>query len=158
MQNLHLYLNDHLAGSIAALELVDHLIDTSNDPTLKAWLIDLRREIEVDQNVLQDLLRQVGAEESAMRKAGAWILEKFSRLKLQQGAEDNGIDLFQALEGLALGISGKRALWRMLAQVAATNTKLHGLDYGQLEERATEQFGNVESKCLELAKTVFQPE
>ncbi len=155
MNNLQTYLNDHLAGSVGALELLDHLIKTSNDPAFRAFLTELREEISADQGVLQDLLRQVGGEESTMRKAGAWILEKMSRLKLQKEADDGGLGLFQSLEALALGITGKRALWRTLEKASETVMKLGTVDYVQLAKRATEQFEKVEAKCLEHAPTVL---
>ena len=155
MQNLHIYLNDHLAGSVGALELLDHLIETSTDPAFRAFLTNLREAINADQAVLQDLLRRIGGDESTMRKAGAWILEKMSRLKLQKEADDGGLGLFQALEALALGITGKRALWRTLARASETITELAALDYVRLEKRATNQFEKVEAKCLELAPTVL---
>jgi hypothetical protein len=49
------YLNDHLAGSVAALELLDHLIDSHEEPD-RAVLRELRNEISQDRQVLQRLL------------------------------------------------------------------------------------------------------
>ena len=155
MLNLHTYLNDHLAGSVGALELLDHLIGTSNDPALQEFLTRLRQEIDEDQDVLQNLLRRTNGEESTMRKAGAWIMEKLSRPKLGVNATDDGLGLFQALEALALGITGKRLLWRTLATVESTVADLRGLDYDRLENRAREQFERVEAKSLELATSVL---
>jgi hypothetical protein len=157
MQNLDIYLNDHLAGSVAALELLDHLIQTSDDSTLREFLKTLHDEIAADQTELANLLRQLGHEESTMRKAGAWLLEKMSRAKLQVGADDHDLSLFQALEGLSLGITGKRSLWRSLAVSAAANPALRALDYTRLEQRAIEQYEQVEARCLELAPSVFKP-
>jgi hypothetical protein len=158
MQNLHTYLNDHLAGSVGALELLDHLIAANNDPALQEFLTTLRKEIDEDQSVLQNLLRQTGGEESSMRKAGAWIMEKLSRPKLGVDTADKGLGLFQALEALSLGITGKRSLWRTLAVAESTVTELRGFDYSRLENRAREQFERVEAKGLELAVSVLNAE
>ena len=155
MKDLNTYLNDHLAGSVGALELLDHLIEIRKDQAMSAFLTALRQDIDADQKILESLFHQLGEEESAMRKAGAWALEKFSRAKLQVGAEGNGLGLLQALEGLALGITGKRSLWRTLSTVSATVTALKGLDYARLEKRAEEQFARVEAKCLELAPSAL---
>ena len=156
MGNLSIYLNDHLAGSVAALQLLDHLIKTSIDPAFMAFLTKLKEEIEADQSVLENLLLRLDEEQSTARKAGAWILEKFSRLKFPAKAEDEGLGVFQALEVLALGITGKRALWRNLASVSETVQGLRVLDYGVLQKHATEQFERVEAKALELAPSVLK--
>ena len=158
MGNVSIYLNDHLAGSVAALELLDHLIETSSDPAFDAFLTTLKNDIEADQHVLENLLLQLGEEQSAVRKAGAWVLEKISRLKLQANAEDSGLGVFQALEALALGITGKCALWRSLASASKTVKALGGLDYPHLEKRAAEQFERIQAKALELAPTVLKQE
>src|SRR5688572_4956017 len=113
MNNLQTYLNDHLAGSVMALEMLDHLIATREDPALRAFLVTLREEIAADQDELKALLQKVDGEESAIRKAGAWVAEKFGRGKLH-GAE-NELGFMQALETLSLGILGKRAMCRTLA-------------------------------------------
>jgi hypothetical protein len=154
MENLHTYLRDHLAGSVGAVELLDRLIDTSQEPAFTVFFTTLREDIVADKSVLEELLQQVGGEESLVRNAGAWMLEKLSRVKLQAGQE-NRLGLFQALETLALGIAGKRALWRNLAAAAARGENWPTLDFPLLEGRATEQFKRVEGKCLELAPAVL---
>ena len=44
-ENLGTYLNDHVAGSVLALELLDHLIDLSEAPD-RQLLTQLRIEIQ----------------------------------------------------------------------------------------------------------------
>lgn len=157
MENLSSYLNDHLAGSVAALELLDRLIDGYKGKPLERFFRDLRNEIDTDQETLKELIARLGEEESAVRKAGAWIVEKFSRAKIQLSKTGDGeMGLFLALEGLALGITGKRLLWRALAAAAETVTQLRGPDYGTLEKRAVEQDDRVEAKRLEVAREVFR--
>lgn len=156
MKHLHIYLNDHLAGSVAALDLLDHLISTSKDAQWTAFFSTLRADIEADQSVLQNLLRRVGGDESVVRKAGAWLMEKIGRLKLQLMAENNAPGLHQALEGLALGITGKRALWRSLEAAEETVPELQGPDYEQLAARALEQRERVETQGLKVAPVALQ--
>jgi len=62
---------------------------------------------------------------------------------------------FEALEFLELGIHGKWALWRALATVAVSDTRLRGLDYEQLAARAEAQRASVEERRLEIARTVL---
>jgi hypothetical protein len=104
-----IYLNDHLAGSVGALELLDRLIETYKGQPLEQFFHDLRNEIDEDQDTLQRLIEKIGEEESAVRKAGAWVAEKFSRAKIRlSDSEEGKVGLFHALEGLVLGIIGKR--------------------------------------------------
>jgi hypothetical protein len=103
---------------------------------------------------LRNLIQKLGAEESAIRKAGAWVAEKFSRIKV--GDLDDSAGLLQALEALALGITGKRLLWRSLAAITPNFAALQGTDFGELEKRAQEQFERVETLRLEMAREAFR--
>jgi hypothetical protein len=155
-KNLTIYLNDHLAGSVAALELVDRLIETYKGNPLEQFFKDLRSEIDADQRELQDLIEKLGEKESPIRKAALWMAEKFSRAKIRlSGSEEDRLGLFHALEGLVLGITGKRGLWTALAAAADTVPQLRKLDYALLEKRAAEQCGRVDAKRLEIARKIF---
>jgi hypothetical protein len=155
-KNLITYLNDHLAGSVAALELVDRLIKTYKGKPLEQFFKDLRNEIDVDQGELKDLIEKLGEKESPVRKAGLWVAEKFARAKIRlSDSEKNRMGLFHALEGLVLGITGKRGLWTALAAAADTVPELRELDYARLEKRAAEQCDRVDAKRLEIARKIF---
>jgi hypothetical protein len=157
MEDLNSYLNDHLAGSVGALELLDRLIDTYKGKPLEGFFRELRHEIDTDQETLKEFIAKLGGQESAVRKAGAWIAEKLSRAKIQLSETHEGeMGLFLALEGLALGIHGKRSLWRALATASETAPRLRGLDYAMLEKRAVEQHDRLEAKRLEVALEVFK--
>jgi len=157
MENLSSYLNDHLAGSVGALELLDRLIKIYEEKPLGRFFQELRAEIEADQETLKELIGKLGEEESTVRKAGAWIVEKLSRAKIQLSESREGeMGLFLALEGLALGITGKQSLWRALAAASETVPQLGRLDYAGLERRAVEQRDRVEKKRLEVAREVFK--
>jgi hypothetical protein len=157
MQHLNEYLNDHLAGSVSALELLDRLIDVYQGELLERFFQEVRDEIEADQETLKELIAKFGEKESAVRKAGAWIAEKLSRAKIQLSETREGeLGLFLALEGLALGITGKQSLWRALAAASDTAPHLCGPDYARLEKRAVEQHDRVEAKRLEVARGVFR--
>ncbi len=64
--------------------------------------------------------------------------------------------LLQALEALALGITGKRLLWRSLAAISPNFPALQGTDFGGLEKRAQDQFERVETLRLEMAREAFR--
>jgi hypothetical protein len=156
-KDLTTYLNDHHAGSMGAIEMVDHLIDTFEGKPLAQFFKDLRTDIETDQQTLEDLIEKIGADESAVKKAGAWVAEKFSRaiIRVSDSADDQ-LGLLHALEALMLGITGKRALWTALATAAEDVPQLRPLDYAKLERRAVEQRDLVEAKRRQIAREVFR--
>ena len=154
-ENLGTYLNDHVAGSVLALELLDHLIDLPEAPDRKL-LTQLRIEIQEDQDVLRQLLRSVGAKESTARKAAAWLTEKLGRAKLRIDESGSGeLRMLEGLETLALGIQGKLALWRSLAALGDAVPSLKTLDLARLQARALEQFERVEQLRLHAARRIL---
>jgi hypothetical protein len=149
------YLNDHLAGSVAALELLDHLL-TLPHGVERAAFMDLRTEIEKDQRVLQQLLGALGAKESRVRKAAAWLTEKLGQAKLRfDDAGGGDLEVLEALEALGLGIQGKLALWRALAGVAGTVPQLRTMDFARLQQRAKDQFERVDAARLRTARAAL---
>jgi hypothetical protein len=153
-ERLHTYLNDHLAGSVAAIELLEKVIEHHSENRFGKIFRDWRGDIQSDQEALRNLIRKLGSEESAIRKAGAWVAEKFSRIKI--GDLNDSAGLLQALEALALGITGKRLLWRSLGTIAPNFAALQGTDFGELEKRAQDQFEQVETLRLEMAREAFR--
>ncbi|MGI8821194.1 MAG: hypothetical protein ACR2ID_10060 [Chthoniobacterales bacterium] len=155
-KDLTAYLNDHRAGALAALETIDHLIETFEGKPLGEFFQQLRVEIEADQRVLEELMGHIGADQSTLKKAGAWVGEKFSRAKTRvAGSNDDQLGLLHALEALMLGITGKGALWTALAAAAARVPELRHLDYPRLEQRAIEQRDRVDAKRRDVAREVF---
>ena len=154
-ENLGTYLNDHVAGSVLALELLDHLIDLP-EATDRKLLTQLRIEIQEDQEMLRQLLRSVGAKESTARKAAAWLTEKLGRAKLRIDESGPGeLRMLEGLETLALGIQGKLGLWRSLATLGDAVPPLKTLDLARLQARALEQFEQVDRLRLDAARRVL---
>ena len=157
MNELDDYLNDHLAGSIAALELLDRAVETYTGKPLERFFRELRDDIRADQGQLEELIAKLGIKESTVRKASAWIAEKFSRPKIDLEADSQSdLGLFLALEALVLGITGKRSLWRALGAASRAVPELARLDYSGLEKRAIDQCERVEARRLEIARAVFK--
>lgn len=150
------YLNDHLAGSVAAIELLDHLRGLSRDTEREQFFTLLQSEVEEDQKVLQGLLRELGGKESRVRKAAAWLTEKVGQAKLKLDDSGSGeLRLLEALDALELGILGKRALWRALSVVGDRVPQIRTLDLGKLERRAQDQYDRVEAERLKVARAAL---
>ncbi len=160
MANEHLatYLNDHLAGSVVAVELMESLESSHEGTPVATFVRELRADIEADQKELQRLMSSLEISESRTRKASAWLTEKLTALKLRfDDSEDGNLRLFESFEALALGIEGKQSLWRALAAVAEGSPELRMLNYDLLETRAQEQRDRVETKRIEVARKILGP-
>ncbi|HEX5760565.1 MAG TPA: hypothetical protein VF121_15370 [Thermoanaerobaculia bacterium] len=150
------YLQDHLAGSVLAVDLLEALRGEHAGEPLGELAAGLLVEVEADRTVLQGLVERVGAGPSPIKEAAAWLGEKVSRLKLHRDAAGE-LGAFQALEVLALGILGKRALWRALAAAAPADERLRGLDFAHLATRAQAQHDRVEEQRLASAREALRP-
>lgn len=157
-EHVAIYLNDHLAGSVVAIELLEHLETEHAGTDLERFAAALRADIVADRTELESLLKQLDISESPPRKAMAWLAEKMTQLKLRLDDPGGGtLRLFEALEAVQLGIDGKRALWRALAAAAEDTPGLRSLDYERLTQRAEEQHRRVETVRLKAAKEALAP-
>jgi hypothetical protein len=140
---------------VAALELLDLLLSTGPEGERESFGF-LRKEIEEDQQLVQQIIERLGGKESRVRKAAAWLAEKLGRAKFQfDDPGDGELRTLEALEALGLGIQGKLALWRALEAVAGTVPQLGSLDFPRLERRALDQFDRVDQLRLQAARAAF---
>jgi hypothetical protein len=154
-QTLSAYLNDHLAGSVGAIAMVERAIEETAGTLFGRRLEEILKEIRKDQAVVQDLIDRVGSKENPLKKAGAWLAEKAGRVKLSGTADPGELARLEVLETLAMGVQGKRALWRALRVVVTKHPVLRDLDLDLLERRAVEQHDRVEEWRLEAAREVL---
>jgi hypothetical protein len=148
------YVQDHLVGSVAALDLLAHLTPdaTASTPTLTR----LAADIQADQETLVALMTRLQRAPSRSRQAAAWLTAKLGELTLRlEAGEDPALRLLEGLEALALGIAGKEALWHALAAVADQTPELDALDYPALIERARDQRQRVEDLRLQAAQAAL---
>src|SRR5438309_10152179 len=109
MRELDPYLNDHLAGSVGALELVDHWSELYDGRPLAKFLSALRKDIKADQKTLRELMRALGTKEGSVGPAGAWGGRKWSRAGLAvPGGEAGGWARWPQLEPWLWGLTGEK--------------------------------------------------
>jgi hypothetical protein len=157
-EHIATYLNDHLAGSLVALELLVHLESAHKGTDIERFAAELRADIAEDRLELEALMVRLQVSESRTRKATAWLSEKVTELKLRlDDSGDGSLCLLEAFEALSLGIEGKRGLWRALSTVAETAPTLQA-DYEVLIRRAEEQRGRVEAERLKAARRALTQE
>jgi hypothetical protein len=154
MKDLASYLNDHLAGSISALELIAHWAEVHKGEPLGRFFVETEREIKADQDTLRTVMRTLGVEESKVRQAGAWAAEKVGRARLiMAGDEPGSLGLVLTLEGLIMGVTGKKLMWVSLA--AAKLPPLNSYNFEQLQRRAAQQVERIEAERISAVRQAF---
>ena len=148
---LETYLNDHLAGSVSALEMLERAAGDHGDRPPGPQLAELLASIREDQEELRNVMRRLGYSENPIKKAGAWLAQHASRLKVG-GSAERDLERFELFEALSLGVQGKLKLWRTLRIVAPRYPALAGLDLARLERRSQEQHDRMEALRIEAAE------
>ena len=153
---LGVYLNDHLAGSAAGLELAEKLRDNNQGTELGKVMAALHHDIEQDRAVLEELMARLDVDRHSVKEAAGWMLERLSRLRLNPVLTGSA-ELTRLLEteGLSLGIEGKLCMWVALKEAAAADPRLAGADYDRLIERARGQRRTLEPHRLAAAVASF---
>jgi hypothetical protein len=153
---LHIYLQDHLAGATFGLELVRRCQRNNEGSEYAEPLAQLSAEIAADRQTLEEVMHDVGGKPSRSKVALGWTLEKVRRLK-PNGAFFDYTPLARVveLESLAIGIAGKRAMWRALDEVVPREDRGRH-DFSALADRATDQLSRVDALRLDAARAAFR--
>ena len=153
MRQLDIYLNDHLAGAMVGVELSRRVAKSNRATPSGEFLGRLHREIREDRQTLQGIARALGADSSPMKPAFAWIAEKAGRLKLNgQIRGYSPLSRLVELEGLEIGVSGKRALWQALSHAFPDDARLAGFDLDALVTRAEQQLEGIREHRMRVAR------
>jgi len=151
---LSIYLNDHLAGATAGLELVRRARASNEDTELGDLLAELTAEIEADRETLGEVMARLSIAENKAKVAAGWSAEKLGRLKLNgQLRGYSPLSRLVELEGLHGGIATKKSLWQTLGATVAE--RLPGLDFAQLAARADSQLNRLDPQRLAAARVAF---
>jgi hypothetical protein len=97
----------------------------------------LHREIVDERQTLRAVMSTLGIDASPLTPAGAWLLEKAGRLKLNgQVRGHSPLSPLVELEGLEAGVSGKRSLWQVLGRAFPADARLERFHLDELVARA----------------------
>jgi hypothetical protein len=153
---LPIYLNDHLAGATAGVELARRSLNENKGTEFEEFLRGLLSEIVEDRATLLQLMERLAVRRSRSKTAAAWAAEKVGRLKLNGQIKGySPLSRLVELEGLATGIESKRSLWLALAQIRDRDDRLRAIDLDALAERARSQRERLEPHRLAAAAEAF---
>lgn len=153
---LRIYIQDHLAGSMAGHELAKRGAGSYRGTPLGDELEKIASEIGEDRELLQQLAGKLGFGEDPVKSATAWIAEKAGRLK-PNGKFVGGSPLspLLELEALTAGIKAKGCLWQSLAALTDPDPAIRDLPLDDLIRRADEQQQRMEPHRREAARRAF---
>lgn len=153
---LGIYLNDHFAGATLGLELVRRSEQNNRRAPLGPFLAELARELDEDRTTLREIMAALDVGVDSVKVWAAWLGEKAGRLKLNGRLRGySPMSRVVELEGLALGVAGKRAGWRTLKLLAPQLPALEPFDLDELERRADSQLERLESHRREAVAAAF---
>lgn len=133
------YLNDHLAGSVVALEIADRRAKAQGDDEIGTYLRTFVDEVTQDQRALRDIMASVGTSPSLVKEGAATAASWFDTVR---GALDlpGAPNLLRDIELLIIGVTGKALLWSCLERLGiSTDPPLP-----ELQRRASEQLARLE--------------
>ena len=153
---LRIYLQDHLAGSTAGVELARRTSGANKGTDYGPPLAKIADEIASDRRQLENILRDLGFGADKLKNIAAWSLEKVGRLKLNgELTSYSPLSRVVELEGLLTGITGKRGLWVALLELAPDEPRLDAALLERLRDRAEEQRTTVEELRERAARKAF---
>jgi hypothetical protein len=146
------YLRDHLSGSDAGLQVVQRLMTTQGGGRDGSLFWQLADEFKQERATVRALLERLGASPSSPKRAVSYV--SGAVLSSVAGGTSGDLSLLRSLEGLAVGIQGKRCLWRSL-QALGERASLEHVDYAELEARAVRQWEFVDERRRAAAAAAF---
>jgi hypothetical protein len=145
------YLNDHFAGSTAALRLARRAAHENRGNDYGRFLDRLAEEIDEDRETLRSIMRAFDVGEDPLKSLPSLVLEVVARVKLNAPLWGySPLSRLEELEGLELGVTGKDALWGAL--ILLEDGRLTGFDLPALEQRAKRQADEIEQHRLAAAR------
>lgn len=137
---LGIYLNDHHAAAVGAIELARRSRSSNTEPPLSVDLDRLIAELVEDRRTLEQVMSLVGVARSGWKSTAAFLAEKAGRVKVNgQLTGYSPLSRVVELEGLSIAVAAKRNLWQSLAQLAQHTPALSALDFDELIARADRQ-------------------
>lgn len=126
-----LYLSDHFTGATAGLKRIERMVEAYQDTPFHGELAETAEQIRAERELLRSLLDSLGVPRRRHRQAGAWVVERVGRLKLNgRLVERSPMTAVLEAELMRSAILGKIGGWQTLGEHAEDL----GLDAAQLAE------------------------
>lgn len=149
---LGIYLNDHLAGSAGGVALARRLASKHREMDPGDELQSIARQIAEDRDELISIMGALGITRVYYKEGFAMVGERLGRLKLNgRLVHRSPLSSLVELELMTLGVTGKRAGWRTLRELADTDSRLDPGQLDRLLDRAQGQLDSLERMRVRAA-------
>ena len=147
------YLRDHLAGADTAIQIVHRLREVYQGRPEGALFDSLFEQFREDRGVVEEILAQLGYSPRSLKRAAGRATG--SALGKVAGGEPGDLSLFRTLEALAIGVQGKRCLWRAAQALVASPHPAGRRSLVELEADAVQQWEAIERHRRSLVPRTF---
>ncbi len=146
------YLNDHLTGAVAAVDLAVKAAAENQGNQFGVFLSQLQKEIDEDRVTLENIIERLGVDKGGAKAMAGRVAEKVSRLRLHEKVTgDPDLSRVLELETLIMGVNGKLRLWHSLQASVGSDARLAGVDLDALIRRAHDQLAGLDEHHRESA-------
>jgi hypothetical protein len=153
---LGIYLNDHLAGATAGLELARRVAGARQVPATGPELQRFADELAEDRAALLRIMGTLGVPVRSYKVWAAWAGEKAGRLKPNGHLTARSpLSSLVELEMLRLGVEGKAAGWRTVRVLADRDGRLDAGELDELLSRARRQADFLEEARVRTVQQVI---
>jgi len=153
---LALYLNDHLAGATAGLELLRRSARANRNSAAGQVLAGIEEEVTEDRRTLLEMMRNLDVPVHRHKIVAGWVVEKVGRLKLNRRLlRRSPLSNLMEWEALRLGVEGKAAGFLVLRELAEHSSYLDAGRLDGLIARARRQVDQLEQLRLHAARYLF---
>lgn len=158
-KRLGIYLNDHLAGSVAGIELAVRTEAENRSNPVGRYLAAFLPELKHDQSILEGVMEALELKQDTLKTRAAWLSEKLARLKLNGTlVRYSPLSRLVELEGLCVATEGRLSLWRTLARLQPKDPRLAAFDFEPLVFRGEAQLQALQHLRLQAVDVAFSDE
>jgi hypothetical protein len=147
------YLREHLSGADAAIRVVERLRRAHAGTVEGRLFAALFADFQRDRDVVHTMLGEIGASTLSAKR----IVSGAGGIVMAAAVSSNRGDLtfLRTLEGLAIGVQGKRLLWRAMQELEPPLTQVSRGRLFELETLAVRQWEAIDERRRVWARSTF---
>ena len=154
---LSIYLNDHLAGATAGVEISRRSAGSNEGTEYGDALASIAKEIAEDREALRSVMAALGVAPNLAKTTMVRLAERAGRVLKLNGRllEYSPLSRVEELEFLRIGVEGKLSLWRSLQETRGADPRLAEMDFPRLAKAAERQRDELEAMRLQASREAF---
>lgn len=151
------YLNDHLAGSVAGIELARRCLSENRGTEFEGFFQELVAGLRQEQAILKQLIARLDASPSTVKMLGGWFIEKAGRLKMNDSFfRYSALSRVIELEALVMGLQAQLRMWSILEAYRSEDPRFVGINFTLSKEHAKGLLEEAARHHLRASAIAFQ--